>query len=95
MKQNYNNFNTNPQSLVGNFERKGSTLISPGVKLLITERKKATPTKQKYFLVNKTTDRYISSLFETEALYTYNFDYNGVKYLLTLHPTFATITLRT
>lgn len=95
MEQNYDNFNTNPNRIVGIFERKGSTLISPGLKLLISERKKPTPNKTKHFLVNKTTDRYISSLFETEALYTYNFDHKGVKYLLTLHPTYATITLRT
>jgi hypothetical protein len=95
MDQNYDNFNTNPNRIVGIFEREGKTLTAPGVKLLISERKKPTPNKTKHFLVNKTTDRYISSLFETEALYTYNFDHKGVKYLLTLHPTYATITLRT
>jgi hypothetical protein len=95
MRQKYNKVLFIQQSLVGNFQREGKTLTAPGVKLLISERKKPTPNKTKHFLVNKTTDRYISSLFETEALYTYNFDHKGVKYLLTLHPTYATITLRT
>jgi len=94
MEQNYDNFNTNPKGIVGIFQREGKTLIAPGVKLLISERNKPTPNKTKHFLLNKTTNKYISSLFETEALYTYNFDHNGVKYLLTLHPAYATITLR-
>jgi hypothetical protein len=94
MRQKYNKVLFIQQSLVGNFQREGKTLTAPGVKLLISERKKPTPTKPKYFLVNKTTDSYISGLFETEALHTYNLDYRGVKYLMTLTPTTATITLR-
>jgi hypothetical protein len=95
MRQKYNITANIQQSLVGNFQREGNKLTAPGVKLLISERKKPTPNKPKYFLVDKVTDSYISGLFETEALHTYNLDYRGVKYLLTLHPTYATITLRT
>jgi hypothetical protein len=94
MRQKYNITANIQPSLVGIFQREGKTLTAPGVKLLISERKKPTPTKPKYFLVDKVTDSYISGLFETEALHTYNLDYRGVKYLLTLHPTTATITLR-
>jgi hypothetical protein len=94
MEQNYDNSPTGQNSFVGILERKGKTLTAQGVKLLISERKQPTPTKPKYFLVDKVSNRYVSSLFETEGLYTYNFDYNGVKYLLTLQPTHATITLR-
>jgi len=94
MEQKYNKVAISSNSLVGIFERKGKTLTAQGVKLLISERKQPTPTKPKYFLVDKVSNRYVSSLFETEGLYTYNFDHNGVKYLLTLNPTSATITLR-
>ena len=95
MEQNYDNFNTNPKSLVGNFERKWQTLTAQGVKLLISERKTTTPKKPKYFLVDKVSNQYVSSLFETEAIHTYRFDFKGVKYLLTLNPTQATIKLLT
>lgn len=94
MGQKYNKVVFIQPSLVGNFQREGNKLTAPGVKLLISERKQPTPNKPKYFLVDKVNDCHISGLFETEALYTYNFDYNGVKYLLTLTPTIATITLR-
>jgi hypothetical protein len=95
MRQKYNITANIQPSLVGNFQREGNTLTSQGVKLLISERKQPTANKPKYFLVDKVSKQYVSSLFETDALYTYNFDRNGVKYLLTLHPTTATITLRT
>lgn len=95
MEQKYNKVTISSNSLVGIFQREGKTLTAQGVKLLISERKQPTPTKPKYFLVDKVSNQYVSSLFETEALYTYNFDHKGVKYLLTLHPTYATITLRT
>ena len=94
MRQKYNKVVFIQLSLVGNFQREGNTLTAPGVKLLISERKQLSPNKSKYFLVDKVNDRHISGLFETDALYTYNLDYNGVKYLLTLHPATATITLR-
>jgi hypothetical protein len=94
MKQKYNKVATSSKSLVGIFQREGKILTAPGFKLLISQRKTATPTKPKYFIIDKLTDEYISSLFETEGLHTYNLDYNGAKYLLTLHPTQATITLR-
>lgn len=95
MEQKYKNLNTSQPDFLGIFQRKGKTLTAQGVKLLISERKQPTPTKPKYFLVDKVSNQYVSSLFETEGLHTYNFDYKGVKYLLTLHPTYATITLRT
>jgi len=94
MEQKYNKVTISSNSLVGIFERKGKTLTAQGVKLLISERKQPTPTKPKYFLVDKVSNQYVSSLFETEGLHTYNFDHNGVRYLLTLQPTQATITLR-
>jgi hypothetical protein len=94
MEQKYNKVATSSNSFVGIFERKGKTLTAQGVKLLISERKTTTPNKPKYFLVDKVSSQYVSSLFETDALYTYNFDHNGIKYLLTLHPNQATITLR-
>lgn len=95
MRQKYNITANIQPSLVGNFQREGNTLIAQGVKLLISERKQPTPTKPKYFLVDKVNNQYVSSLFETEALHTYRFDFKGVKYLLTLNPTQATIKLLT
>jgi hypothetical protein len=95
MEQNYDNSPTGQNSFVGILERKGKTLTAQGVKLLISERKTTTPTKPKYFLVDKVNNQYVSSLFETEALHTYRFDFKGVKYLLTLNPTQATIKLLT
>lgn len=95
MRQKYNITANIQPSLVGNFQREGNTLIAQGVKLLISERKTTTPNKPKYFLVDKVNNQYVSSLFETEALHTYRFDFKGVKYLLTLNPTQATIKLLT
>jgi len=95
VRQKYNKVVFIQPSLVGNFQREGNTLIAQGVKLLISERKTTTPTKPKYFLVDKVNNQYVSSLFETEALHTYRFDFKGVKYLLTLNPTQATIKLLT
>jgi hypothetical protein len=95
MEQKYNKVATSSNSFVGIFERKGKTLTAPGVKLLISERKTTTPNKPKYFLVDKVSNQYVSSLFETEATHTYRFDFKGVKYLLTLNPNQATIKLLT
>jgi hypothetical protein len=95
MRQKYNITANIQPSLVGNFQREGNTLIAQGVKLLISERKQPTPNKPKYFLVDKVSNQYVSSLFETEGLYTYRFDFKGVKYLLTLNSTQATIKLLT
>ncbi len=75
MSANYN--------FVGNYQINGSYLISKNLKLLISERKKPTLNKPKYFLIDKsgTKGTYISSLYQ-KAENQYYFDFNGTRYEL-------------
>ena len=75
MSANYN--------FVGNYQIKGSYLISKNLKLLISERKKPTLNKPKNFLIDKSVPKgnYISSLYYV-AENQYYFDFNGVRYEL-------------
>ena len=75
MSANYN--------FVGNYQIKGSYLISKNLKLLISERKKPTLNKPKYFIIDKSVPKgnYISSLYYV-AENQYYFDFNGIRYEL-------------
>ena len=75
MSANYN--------FVGNYQIKGSYLISKNLKLLISERKKPTLNKPKNFLIDKsgTKGTYISSLYQ-KAENQYYFDFNSTRYEL-------------
>jgi hypothetical protein len=68
---------------VGNYQINGSYLISKNLKLLISERKKPTLNKPKYFLIDKsgTKGTYISSLYYV-AENQYYFDFNSTRYEL-------------
>ena len=68
---------------VGNYQINGSYLISKNLKLLISERKKPTLNKPKYFLIDKsgTKGTYISSLYQ-KAENQYYFDFNSTRYEL-------------
>lgn len=78
-----NNMTAN-YKFVGNYQINGSYLISKNLKLLISERKKPTLNKPKYFLIDKsgTKGTYISSLYYV-AENQYYFDFNGTRYELT------------
>lgn len=83
----------------GTYKRQGNKLISKHTCLLIAERQ-PTPTKPKYFIVDKSTQKgiYISSLFpktenKTDTGNVYWFDYNGTKYELVLKDIEAEINL--
>jgi hypothetical protein len=90
MQQNYD--------FVGTYQREGAKLISGTITLLISERKQITPTKPKFFIVDKSTPKgcYISSLFPIRASNTtgevlYHFDYKSIKYKLILNEATAQI----
>lgn len=70
--------------------RKGNTLHGKGASYLITERKHTTPSKPRYYLLQKQpTDKYISSLYGEYP--DYEMEYQGKRYKLKLTETEATI----
>lgn len=67
----------------GEYSKVGNTFFNNnGVKYLIAERKNTTPNKPKNFIIAKTEskDYYISSLYDTVTLNSFNADYRGHKY---------------
>ena len=70
--------------------RKGATLQGKGVSYLIAERKNTTPTKTRYFLLQKQPrERYISSLYGEYP--TFQLEYQGTRYQLKLSDTTGTL----
>lgn len=71
-------------------KRTGAKLHARGTSYLVAERKHTTPKKTKYFLLQKEPkERYISSLYGEYP--SYQFEYRGKRYQLTLTDTSATI----
>jgi len=81
----------------GIFTKEGNHFfIDESVNYLIAERKKASPTKAKHFIIAKTKEKeyYISSLYPTDIEDVYNVDFRGTKYTLKLLPSIVEVTKR-
>lgn len=81
---------SNLTHLVGTYNKVGNFLIHKDhqIKLLITSRVNVTTKKAVNFLLDKTENKgkYISSIYHVSTITdidTYNFDYQGVKYIMT------------
>jgi hypothetical protein len=83
---------TNLSYFVGNYNIVGNQLINneKNIKLLVSKRVQISEKKSTYFLLNKSVPKgaYISSLYECASdsgIECYNFDYQKVKYVLTIN----------
>lgn len=83
LKDSFKN-NQKPPFLSGRYDRQGSTLkgSEKPITLIIGTRKKASPKKPKYYLLQKHSPQkftYVSSLFPINE-YTFSADYQGCNY---------------
>lgn len=66
--------------LVGNYLKVGNKFSNDISSFMITERKKVTDKKSKYFLLSLPNKQYISSLYSTEKPSFYELEYQGIRY---------------
>lgn len=75
-------------NLIGKYQISKSNLVNNSLHLIISERKKVEINKPKRYLLLKTGEKsfkYISSLYPSKVdAMTYEIDYTGNKYLLTI-----------
>jgi len=75
-------------NLIGKYQISKSNLVNNSLHLVISERKKVEINKPKRYLLLKTGEKsfkYISSLYPSKVdAMTYEIDYTGNKYLLTI-----------
>lgn len=90
-------YSTKVIKLAGTYKRVGNKLTSSQADLLISNRETPTKKKSNKFLLVRIDGKYqyISSLYnDLGAPDLYNFDYEGVKYLLKLEAVTAKISVR-
>jgi len=66
--------------IVGKYFKVGNKFSNDSHSFMITERKKITDKKSKYFLLSIPNKQYISSLYSTLDTNIYELEYQGIRY---------------